>query len=192
MLHMLVRNWWVVAIRGVAGILFGLLAFALPGLTLATLVLLFGAFALVDGGAALIAAVRGDPGTSGHRWLMLVIGAAGVTAGILTWINPAITAIALLYAVATWAIVVGAVQVVAAIHLRRQLTGEFWLLLGGLASIVFGVVLLVAPGTGLLALAWLVGTYAIVFGVTHLALAFRLRGLSSSPGPGSGYTAQRR
>jgi uncharacterized membrane protein HdeD (DUF308 family) len=188
MLHMLARNWWIVAVRGVAGIVFGILAFALPGLTLASLVLLFGAFALVDGAAALIAAIRGDPGTSGHRWLMLVIGAAGVTAGILTLINPGITAIALLYAVATWAIVVGVIQVISAVVLRRQLTGEVWLLIGGVASIVFGVVLLVAPGTGLLALAWLVGAYAIVFGVTHLALALRLRGLRD-PASGAGFTA---
>ena len=191
MLHMLARNWWIVAVRGVAGIVFGILAFALPGLTLASLVLLFGAFALVDGAAALIAAIRGDPGTSGHRWLMLVIGAAGVTAGILTLINPGITAIALLYAVATWAIVVGVIQVISAAVLRRQLTGEVWLLLGGVASIVFGLVLLVAPGTGLLALVWLVGTYAIMFGVTHLALALRLRGLRD-PASGAGFTAARR
>jgi uncharacterized membrane protein HdeD (DUF308 family) len=191
MLHMLRRNWWIVAVRGVAGIVFGILAFALPGLTLASLVLLFGAFALVDGAAALIASIRGDPGTSGHRWLMLVIGVAGVTAGILTLINPGITAIALLYAVATWAIVVGAIQVIAAVALRRQLTGEIWLLLGGVASISFGVVLLVAPGTGLLALAWLVGTYAIVFGVTHLALALRLHGLPD-PASSAAFTAARR
>jgi uncharacterized membrane protein HdeD (DUF308 family) len=191
MLHMLTRNWWIVAVRGIAGILFGLLAFALPGLTLASLVFLFGAFALVDGTAALIAAIRGDPGTSGHRWLMLVIGAAGITAGVLTWINPAITALALLYAVATWAIVVGVIQVIAAFALRRQLSGELWLLLGGVASVVFGVVLLVEPGTGLLALAWLVGTYAIVFGVTHLALALRLRGLRGPANAVSFTTARR-
>jgi uncharacterized membrane protein HdeD (DUF308 family) len=179
MLHMLARNWWIVAIRGVAAIVFGILAFALPGLTLASLVLLFGAFALVDGAAALIAAIRGDPGTLGHRWFMVLIGAAGITAGVVTWINPAITAIALLYAVATWAIIVGIVQLVAAVHLRRQMSGEFWLLLGGVSSIVFGVVLVVDPGTGLLALAWFLGVYAIFFGVTHLALAFRLRGVAS-------------
>jgi uncharacterized membrane protein HdeD (DUF308 family) len=182
MLHMLARNWWVVAIRGLAGIAFGILAFALPGLTIATLVLLFGAFALVDGGAALIAAIRGDPGTLGHRWFMVLIGAAGVTAGIVTWIDPGITAIALLYAIATWAIIVGIVQVVAAVHLRRQLIGEIWLLLGGVASILFGVILLVEPDTGLLALVWLLGAYGIFFGVTHLALAFRLRGFNSRPG----------
>ncbi|HTC86374.1 MAG TPA: HdeD family acid-resistance protein [Candidatus Acidoferrum sp.] len=177
MLHMLSRNWWLVAIRGVAAIVFGLLAFALPGLTLVTLVFLFGAFALVDGAAMLVAAIRGDPGTLGHRWLLVLIGAAGVTAGIVTWIDPTITALALLYAVATWAVIIGAIQIVAAVLLRRQLTGELWLLLGGVVSVIFGVALFVEPGSGLFAITWLVGAYAIVFGVTHLALALRLRGL---------------
>ena len=191
MLHMLARNWWLVAIRGIAGILFGILAFALPGLTLVTLVFLFGAFALVDGAAMLVAAIRGDPGTLGHRWLLVLIGAAGVTAGIVTWVNPAITALALLYAVATWAVIVGVIQVAAAILLRRQLTGELWLLLGGVASVIFGIVLLVEPGTGLLAISWLVGAYAIVFGVTHLALAFRLRGVRAQSS-GARLTSARR
>jgi uncharacterized membrane protein HdeD (DUF308 family) len=177
MLPTLTRNWAVVAVRGIAAILFGILAFAVPGLTLASLVLLFGAFALVDGVAALLAGVRAHPGAPGHRWLLIAIGAAGITAGILTFIDPTITALALLYLIATWAIVVGILQIVAALSLRRELEREVLLILGGIASVAFGIILLVAPDIGLLSLIWLVGAYAIVFGLSSLALAIRLRGL---------------
>jgi uncharacterized membrane protein HdeD (DUF308 family) len=171
---MLARNWGAIAIRGVVAILFGLLTFVVPGLTLAALVLLFGAYAFVDGIFNIIAAVRrraGDP----PWWMLLLEGIVGVAAGIVTFVLPGLTALTLLYIIAAWAIVTGVLEIVAAVRLRRQLTGEWWLMLSGVLSIVFGVFVMVVPAAGALALVLWIGAYAIVFGALLLALAFRLR-----------------
>ena len=169
----LARNWGAIAIRGVAAIIFGLLTFLMPGLTLAALVLLFGAYALVDGVFSIIAAVRrraGDP-----WWALLLEGVVGIAAGIATFALPGLTAVTLIYVIAAWAIVTGVLEVAAAVGLRRQLSGEWRLVLSGVLSIVFGVLMMVAPGAGALAMMLWIGAYAIVFGVLLLALAFRLR-----------------
>ena len=170
----LARNWGAIAIRGVAAIIFGLLTFLMPGLTLAALVLLFGAYALVDGVFSIIAAVRrraGDP----PWWALLLEGVVGIAAGIVTFALPGLTAVTLIYVIAAWAIVTGVLEVAAAVRLRRQLSGEWRLVLSGVLSIVFGVLMMVAPGAGALAMMLWIGAYAIVFGVLLLALAFRLR-----------------
>jgi len=170
----LARNWGAIAIRGVAAILFGVLTFVVPGLTLTALVLLFGAYALVDGAFNIIAAVRrraGDP----PWWVLLLEGIVGVAAGVVTFVLPGLTAVTLVYIIAAWAIVTGVLEIVAAVRLRRQLTGEWWLLLGGVLSVVFGVVVMLAPAAGALAMVLWIGAYAIVFGALLLALAFRLR-----------------
>jgi uncharacterized membrane protein HdeD (DUF308 family) len=168
-------HWWAFALRGVAAIVFGILAFIWPGVTLAVLVLFWGAYALIDGVLALVAAFRTG---QDHRWWLIVEGVFGIAAGIVTFFWPGLTALVLLYIIAFWALVTGVLEIIAAIRLRRVIENEWWMALGGVASVIFGIILLVAPGAGALALIWLIAAYAIVFGVLLLLLAFRLRGIS--------------
>ena len=168
----LARHWWVIGLRGLAAILFGVLAFVWPGMTLAVLVLLFGAYALVDGVLTLLAAVRGGVQ---HRIVMLVEGVVSVLAGLAAFVWPGLTALVLLYIIAFWAIVTGVLEIVAAIRVRRAISNELGLVIGGVLSVVFGVVLLIAPGAGALAVIFLIGAYAVVFGIALLGLAWRLR-----------------
>lgn len=177
----LARNWWAVALRGAAGILFGLITFFAPGISLAALVLLFGAYAFVDGIFAIVSAVRHR--TTDRWWLLLLTGLAGVAVGVMTLIWPGITALSLLYLIAAWALVTGVLQIAAAIRLRKVITGEWLLALGGIASIVFGVLLALFPGAGALAVVIWIGAYAFVFGVVLVALGFRLRGWARAGAP---------
>ena len=175
MLDMLARNWWVFAVRGIAAIAFGVLAFAWPTLTIAVLVALFGAYALVDGVSLLISLVRGDPNARRHAWAVGIMGVVGIIAGIVAFLVPGLTALSLLYVVAFWSIVIGIFQVVAAIRLRREIEGELWLAIGGVIAILFGLYLAIFPGSGLLSLVALVAIWSIIFGISSLLLAFRLR-----------------
>ncbi len=168
----LARHWWVIGLRGLAAILFGVLAFVWPGMTFAVLVLLFGAYALVDGVLTLLAAFRGGVQ---HRIVMLVEGVVSVLAGLAAFVWPGLTALVLLYIIAFWAIVTGVLEIVAAIRVRRAISNELGLVIGGVLSVVFGVVLLIAPGAGALAVIFLIGAYAVVFGIALLGLAWRLR-----------------
>ena len=172
MLHTLAANWWALALRGLVAVLFGLLTFFLPGITLVTLVLLFGAYALVDGVFNVIAFFR----VASHQWALLIEGVIGIIAGILTFAWPAITAIVLLYVIAFWAILTGVFEIVAGIRLRKVITNEWLLLVMGVLSFLFGLLILFAPGAGALAIVLWIGAYALVFGIFLLALAFRLRG----------------
>lgn len=169
----LARHWWAVVLRGVAAVVFGILAFIWPGLTLAVLVLLWGAYALIDGILDLIYAFRMG---GSQRWAPLLEGIAGILAGVLTFVWPGITALVLLYFIAAWAIITGLFEIVQAIRLRQEIHGEWLLVLGGIASVVLGIILLVAPGAGAVALIWAIGGYAIIFGLLLIALGFRLRG----------------
>ncbi len=178
MLSMLGRNWWVFALRGVIAILFGLLALIWPGLTLATLVLFFGAYALVDGIFSAIAGVA-SIGNNQRWWAMLLVGLAGIIIGLITLFNPAITAVVLITLIAVWAIITGIFEIVAAIQMRRSINNEWMLILGGILSIIFGVLLFMSPAAGALALVTIIGIFAIVFGVTELILAFRVRSAAS-------------
>jgi uncharacterized membrane protein HdeD (DUF308 family) len=178
MFTVLGRNWWLLAVRGVLAIAFGILAFLMPGITLAVLVALVGAYLLVDGAAMLVALVRGDPEARRSAWSVGIMGVLGIVAGIGTFLLPDITALTLLYLTAAWAIVMGVFQVIGAISLRREIEGEFWLALGGVISILFGALLVINPGAGLLSLAWLVGLWAIMFGIANFVLAWRLRELT--------------
>jgi uncharacterized membrane protein HdeD (DUF308 family) len=170
--------WWSFALRGVLAILFGIVAIIWPGLTLGALVILFGAYALVDGIFALVAMVT----DGGHgRWLpLLLVGLAGVVAGILTLVWPGLSALALIYVVAAWAVVIGVLQVVAAIQLRREITGELWLALSGVVSVLVGLFFFAFPGDGAVALVIVIGIYAIIFGVALVALGLRLRARGGS------------
>jgi uncharacterized membrane protein HdeD (DUF308 family) len=175
MIDVLARNWWAIAIRGIAAIIFGLCAFFIPGAALWALVILFGAYSLVDGVFAIVAAVRAAQ--SHERWgQLLLMGIFGVIIAAVTWFAPGLTALALLYVIAAWAIVTGVFELVAAFELRRHLTGEVWWVLAGLCSIVFGLFLIWRPAAGALAVLWIIGAYAIAFGIFLLGLAFRLRG----------------
>jgi uncharacterized membrane protein HdeD (DUF308 family) len=174
-------HWWALALRGVIAILFGLAALLRPGIALGALILLFGAYALVDGVFAIVGVFRGTrSGTP--RWLLLVEGVAGILAGIIAFIYPGLTAIALLYLVAAWAIVTGLAEIATAIRLRQEIQGEWALILGGILSVLFGVLLAVLPGVGILSLIWLIGAYAVVFGVLLLIAAFQVRGRENQGG----------
>jgi uncharacterized membrane protein HdeD (DUF308 family) len=175
MIGVLARNWWALALRGLFAVLFGVLAFALPGVTLAALVILFGVYSLVDGIFALVTAVRAAE-THERWWLFALEGLAGIVAGLITFLWPGITALVLLFLIAWWAIITGIFEIAAAVRLRKEISGEWALALGGAASVVFGLLLLFRPGVGALAVIWLIGTYAVVFGLLLLMLAFRLRG----------------
>ena len=182
-LPVLSRNWWLVALRGLAAIVFGVLAFVWPAITLWALVLLFGAYMLVDGIFAIVAAVRAA-GREARWWLLLIEGVLGVLAGLVAAFWPGLTALALLYFVAAWAIVTGILEIAGAIRLRREIEGEWALGLSGALSLLFGVLLVVIPApAGLLSLVWLIGAYALAFGVLLLVLAFRLRGTSEMHTP---------
>ncbi|MCW2504615.1 MAG: hypothetical protein JWO79_2899 [Actinomycetia bacterium] len=186
MLEALARNWGAVALRGGVAVLFGVLALVWPGMTVLVLVALFGAYALVDGVTALFTAIRGGPRAMGRRGWLVLEGIAGLAAGILTLLWPGITAVVLVWLIGGWAVVTGVLEIAAAIRLRKEIEGEWMLILAGIASVFFGVLLIALPGPGALALAWLIGVYAIVFGVLELALALRLRRIAHKGGSMAG------
>jgi uncharacterized membrane protein HdeD (DUF308 family) len=175
MVDLLARNWWLVGLRGLVALAFGLLTLFNPTITLAVLILLFGAYALVYGAFTVFAAVanrRGEP----YWGALLLAGLLSVVLGILTFMMPGVTAVVLLYFIAAWAIVIGVLEIVAATRLRKAITGEWLMILGGVLSVVFGVALVLYPGAGALAVTLWIGAYAAVFGVLMILLAFRLRG----------------
>src|SRR5437762_6493813 len=169
----LVRNWWALALRGLLAMLFGAAAFLLPGLTLAVLITLFGAYALIDGVLAIVAGVKA---AEHHERFgsLLWRGLLGIAAGVIAFVLPGVTALVLTLIIGVWAMVTGVLEVVAAVHLHRA-HGEWLLIVNGALSVVLGLALIVAPGLGLLTLVWVVGGYAIFFGLIMLRLAFRLR-----------------
>jgi uncharacterized membrane protein HdeD (DUF308 family) len=168
------RYWWAVALRGAFAILFGILSLAWPEITVVVLVALFGAWALVDGILLLVAAWR-RAGAGQTWWPSLLEGLLGVAAAAVTFVWPDITALALLFVIGAWAIVTGALEIWAAVAMRKVIDNEVWLGLSGLASILFGFIVVLFPGAGALGIVWLIGAYAIVFGVFLLMLGFRLR-----------------
>jgi uncharacterized membrane protein HdeD (DUF308 family) len=176
MLEKFTQNWWMFAVRGAVAIIFGVLALIWPGQTLQALVLVFGAYALVDGIFAMIAGITARKYFD-RWWAVLLEGIAGVAIGVLTFFYPNITALVLLYFIAAWALITGIFEIVAAIQLRRVITNEWMYILGGLLSIIFGILLFVFPGAGAVSVVWLIGIYAIVFGISEILFAFRLRGL---------------
>jgi uncharacterized membrane protein HdeD (DUF308 family) len=182
MVDVLTRSWWMLALRGVAAIVFGIIAWAWPDVTLASLIIVFGAYALVDGAFAIVSVLMTRDRPTNWPWLLLQ-GILSIAVGIGAIVWPDLTALGLLYVIAAWAIVTGVMQIAAAIELRREITGEFWLGLGGLASIIFGIFAFIFPGAGALAVVWMIGVYAIFFGVTAVVLAFRLRGLQRGVQP---------
>jgi uncharacterized membrane protein HdeD (DUF308 family) len=188
MFDLMTRHWWVLALRGAFAILFGVVAWVWPHITLWVLVVLFGAYALVDGVTAVAQAVRGT--TGGPRGLLAVSGAAGIVLGIVAMAWPGVTALALLMLIAAWAVVTGVLEIVAAVSLRRELRGEWMYAVTGAISIVFGILLFAWPVSGALAVVWLIGLIAILFGAALVGAALRLRGLGKqAEGRGAGMGA---
>ena len=173
MLHALAQNWWLFLLRGLCAIAFGVLTFIWPSATLLTLVLLYGGFALIDGVASIVIAIRGEPLTS--RWWLAIIGGLGIAAGILTLYWPGLTALVLLLFIAIWAIATGITQIIGGIRLRKEIDNEWLLIVSGLLSVLFGLLLLARPGTGALAMILVIGAYAIAHGILTVAFAWRLR-----------------
>ena len=174
------RHWWLVALRGLLSVIFGILAWIWPGPTVLALVLLWGAFAIADGVIALITAFRvRDSGRP--LWPLILIGVAGVIAGLAAVAWPGVTALVLLMFIAAWAIVIGVLQIVTAIRIRKEIHNEWLLGLAGALSIVFGVLMVAAPGAGALAMIWVIGAYAVFFGALLIAAGFRLRGAKMTP-----------
>ena len=172
---MITLSWSALALRGVLAVIFGILVFLWPGISLYVLVLFFGANALIDGVLAVVAAFRGS--ASGARWwAMLIQGILGIATGIITFVWPGLTAIVLLYLIAAWAIVIGVLEIAAAIRLRKEIEGEWLLALRGVLAVLFGVILIINPGAGALAVVWVIGAFSIALGVLNLILAMRLRG----------------
>ncbi len=178
MIDLLTRNWWLYAVRGVAAVIFGLLALIWPGQTMLALVLVFGAYALVDGIFAVFAGIASRRYFE-RWWAVLLEGIVGIIVGLLAFFWPNITALVLLYLIAAWALITGIFEIVAAIQFRRVITGEWAMILSGLLSIIFGIVLFVFPGAGAVSVVWLIGIYAVVFGISEIIFAFRLRSLRS-------------
>ena len=172
------RTWWVLLLRGLAAIAFGILTWVLPGISLGALVLLFGAYSMADGVLGVWTAIAGRKEHESW-WVLLLGGLLGIGVGVLTFFAPGITALVLLFYIAIWAIATGALGIVAAIRLRTEIKGEWWLILSGLASVVFGVLLMARPGVGALTVLWLIAGYAIVFGVLLVMLAFKARKFGS-------------
>jgi len=183
MLAELSRVWGAFLDKGLAAILFGVLALVWPAATLAVLVILFGAFALVNGVFLVIKAIRSWKARD-DRWLLLIEGLLGIGIGVMTFVSPAVTAIALLFYIAAWSLATGIIEIVSGIRLRKEISGEIWWILSGVVSIIFAVLLMLFPGAGVLGVLWLISTYAIIFGVLLVMLSFRLlshRGHAKAP-----------
>ena len=175
------ENWWAVGLRGVLAIIFGIAAVAWPLAALAGLILVFGAWALADGVLALVEAVI--HWRESRRWALLAEGALGIIFGAVVLVSPWIAILAWVYVIAAWALVTGVLEVVTGIRLRDQIEGEFWMILSGVVSIIFGLLITFWPLESALALTWLIGVYALVYGVFLLVLAFRLKRIHEKLGP---------
>ncbi|NKZ05186.1 HdeD family acid-resistance protein [Actinomadura latina] len=175
MFESMTRHWWVLALRGAFAILFGIVAWAWPGITVWALVLLFGAYALADGVIAVTQAIRGA--TGGPRGLLMLVGFAGIALGIAALVWPGITAFVLLMLIAAWAVATGVLEIVVALAMHRELRGEWAYVLTGAISVLFGILLFTWPVSGAIAVVWLIGLLAILSGAAMLGAAFRLRRL---------------
>ena len=169
-------NWDLFLVRGILAILFGIATLLMPGITLIVLVVMFGAYALVDGIILSIISIK-ERKEHSDWWLMLLTGLVSIAAGVVTFVSPDITTISLFYIIVTWAIVTGVFEVIYAIRFRKEIEGEWLLVLNGVVSVAFGVLLFAQPVAGALTVLWIIGVYAIAYGAMLVVLAFRLRNL---------------
>lgn len=167
-------RWWVLLVRGLIAIAFGVIVYTRPGISLAALVLLFGAYSLADGVLGVWAAFASRKDRD-NWWVLLLWGLVGIGVGIITFLAPGITTLALLFYIAIWAIVIGVLQVIAAVKLRREIQGEWLLGLAGVVGIAFGVMLMARPGAGALAVLWMIAGYAVLSGILLIVLAFKVK-----------------
>jgi uncharacterized membrane protein HdeD (DUF308 family) len=174
------QNWWLLALRGVLAILFGVLVWFWPVAAWIVVVASFAAFALLDGVVAIMAAIKGQPKRA-WWWALVAEGVLGISAGVFALVLPGLTQLALLFLIAYWSIITGIFQIVAAIRLRKEIKGEWLFGLSGVLSVLFGVGVVFMPVAGALAIAWLIAAYSIAFGVLLVALAFRLRSAITIP-----------
>ena len=174
MLEILTRYWWAFIARGILAIVLGVVAFVWPGITVTALIIVFGIYAFIDGVFLLVKAIAGWKARD-DRWLLLFEGLLGIGIGVITFFAPGVTAIVLLFYIAAWSLTTGILEIVGAIRLRKEIKGEVWWILSGIVSILFALLLMIFPGTGILGLVWLLGVYAIVFGVLLIALGIRIR-----------------
>jgi uncharacterized membrane protein HdeD (DUF308 family) len=171
------EHWWVVLLRGILGILFGVMAYAWPSLTVLILITIWGAYALVDGVVELVAGIRGKWGS------LILLGLLGIAAGIIAFLRPGLTAVALLWVLAFWAIVAGVMQISAAIRLRKEVQGEWLWILSGVLTVALGLLFLARPGEGILSVTWLIAGLAIVWGILLVMLSFKLKDLRGRLAP---------
>jgi uncharacterized membrane protein HdeD (DUF308 family) len=174
MLFGLTQNWWALVVRGIAAILFGILAFARPGITLVALIIIFAAYAIIDGIFAIAAAINASRAEE-RWWALLLEGLCGIIAGTLAFVLPGITAVFFLYVIAFWALATGIFELITAVRLRKVISDDWLMAFSGIVSVLFGALLLIAPGAGALALIWWIGAYAFVFGILLLLFGIRLR-----------------
>lgn len=173
--EVLFEKWWVLLLRGLVSIAFAALIWMQPAITLKAMIILFGAFALVDGVLGVWTALSSRKDRN-NWWVLMLWGLVGIGIGIITFVAPAVTALALLFYIAIWAIVSGVLEIIAAVKLRKEIQGEWLLGLAGLLSLVFGILLIMHPGAGVLAVLWLIAAYALILGVLMVILAFKVRG----------------
>jgi uncharacterized membrane protein HdeD (DUF308 family) len=171
---LLSEYWWVLLLRGVLAIAFGIVAYAWPGLTLATLLMFFAAFVLVDGVFDVFHAFSGRKENESW-WVLLLEGLLGIAFGVITWTNPGVTTLVLLLFIAFWALSTGVLRILMAVRLRKEIEGEWWLILSGVASALFGLIVLARPGAGALAMVLFIAVWSIVVGVFLVILSFRAR-----------------
>jgi uncharacterized membrane protein HdeD (DUF308 family) len=174
MVEILARYWWAFIARGVVAVALGVMVFAWPAITIAALIIVFGVYIFVDGIFLIVKAIGGWKSRD-DRWLLLLEGLLGIGIGVITFVAPGVTAITLLFFIAAWSLTTGILEIVGAIRLRKEIQGEIWWILSGIASVLFAVFLMIFPGAGILTLTWLLGIYAIVFGVLLIALGIRVR-----------------
>ena len=172
------RSWWLLLLRGIAAVVFGVLTFAWPQISLLSLIIVYGAYALVDGVLAVVAAVRG--GGLAPRWWLALSGVLGIGAGAVAVVWPGLTALVLIYLIGFWSIMRGVLEVIGAIHLRKEIANEWTLAAAGILSILFGLILVFAPGPGALGLLWLIAAWAILFGALMIFVAFKVRKLAKA------------
>jgi len=181
MFNLMTQNWWAIALRGLVAVLFGIAAFVWPFITLWVLVALFGAYALIDGIFAVIEAFRRD-GARERWWALLIEGAVGIVIGLVAFLWPGLTAMGLLYLIAFWAIVTGVFEIITAVRLRHEISGEWMMAVIGIISIVLGFLLVAFPVAGALSVVFMIGAFVFAMGALMIALAFKLRSLGHPGG----------